>query len=292
MLFNKKKLAFGILHGFAAHVIFVFLQSVISEDGRLHRFVRGVCSVQSSSLRCVRYLWQCKQNIFQAKYRTEARAVVWNKDLWFFFFFFSFAQMAGWASAEFDTWIRTRESSASPWVLVPCFSPSMFGLLWSPVSACVSRSLPAGTGCTRAIELTRPSPEHGFLVVMRNCWPCFKGSNGGCYSLCSSSARESSGAHSWEAQGRERFPSGAEGLWEPTTFSQQPPTGLPTPAFTPPCSIPTGCSLLVFQTRRWSLGNGSIWNVFIVAFVARRKELTFGETLDPGARAPGLWTPT
>lgn len=47
-------LAYGVLHGFAVYVIFVFLQSVISEDGRLQRFVHGFCCVQSSSLRCVR----------------------------------------------------------------------------------------------------------------------------------------------------------------------------------------------------------------------------------------------
>lgn len=56
-------------------------------------------------------------------------------------------------------------------------------------------------------------------------------------------------------QGREQFSSGANGLREPTAFAQQPPTGLLTPAFTPPCSILAGCSLL---TRRWSLGNRSV----------------------------------
>lgn len=80
-------LACGILQGFAVHVIFVLLQRVISEDGRLHRFVRGVCSVQSSSLRCVRCLWQGRHSIFQAKYSAAASAVVWNEDLWFLFFF-------------------------------------------------------------------------------------------------------------------------------------------------------------------------------------------------------------
>lgn len=42
-----------LLHGFAVYIIFMFLQSMISEDGRLHRFVCHLCCVLSSSLRCV-----------------------------------------------------------------------------------------------------------------------------------------------------------------------------------------------------------------------------------------------
>lgn len=45
----KKMPLSGILESFNIHVVFVFLWRVILDDGRLHRFVCGICSLQSRS---------------------------------------------------------------------------------------------------------------------------------------------------------------------------------------------------------------------------------------------------
>lgn len=74
MLFNQKILLYGILEAFNVHVVFVFCHCVILDNDRLHRFVCGICSEQSSSLRRVRYPGSAKY--LQGRCSTEACAAV------------------------------------------------------------------------------------------------------------------------------------------------------------------------------------------------------------------------
>lgn len=285
-MLTKKMLAYGVLHGSAVYVIFVFLQSVISEDGRLQRFVHGFCCVQSSSLGCVRSSDSANKIFSRPSIALKPMQLLETRisDLFF-------SHLPRWWGGQL---LNLTPRSAPGKVLhlhgsCSCFSLSTFGLLWSPAAA---RLLAQAA----LLPQSWPDPHQdtGSLWLWETGDQVSKGRMAAAI-LCAALVHKRVLVHVAgrvrgfaNVQGREQFSSGANGLREPTAFAQQPPTGLLTPAFTPPCSILAGCSLL---TRRWSLGNRSVWSVFVAALVAHRKGLTFGETLDPGAGAPRLWAP-
>lgn len=132
-----------------------------------HRFVCAICSVQSSSLRRVRYPGSANK----ISSRLKHCAAVWDTDLCFFLFFFPLTCPDG-GVGRCWIWlakIYTRESALSSRVLVPSLSPSM-----SCFSVC---QLPAASWycwhpCWRA-DQTHTRTQ--FPVVLRNCWPSFQG---------------------------------------------------------------------------------------------------------------------
>lgn len=171
VLFKKKMLLCGILEAFSVHDVSAFLWCVILDDGRLHRSVCGICSVQSSSLRCVRYLCNANKRSSRLMYHWST-VQLFEMQISDFFLFFS-PHLPRWWGGQL--------------LSLTCWDPHQgecfvfTGGSSFPLTICVLFQHVPAAGCLLEPVLLAPVPESDqthtrtqFPVELRNCWPSFQ----------------------------------------------------------------------------------------------------------------------